>query len=68
MSSRRRSGRIEPRHWTEEQIQFVLDRINTHSNPQIATAFNRYFAGVTVINEKQVKYIRTNYGRDPNWG
>jgi hypothetical protein len=72
MASQDRSVRqhrgVMPRHFTDEQLFFVLDRVNSHSIKDIMALFNDHFRGIKSLKLSQVKYIRDSYGKDPAWG
>ncbi|KAB5578390.1 hypothetical protein GE09DRAFT_1280757 [Coniochaeta sp. 2T2.1] len=60
-------SRTQPRRYSEEQIQFVLDRIiNRQDIRTILSAYNARYTPQVTLN--QIKYIRNIYGRDPLWG
>ncbi|KAB5549938.1 hypothetical protein GE09DRAFT_1223741 [Coniochaeta sp. 2T2.1] len=60
-------SRTQPRRYSEEQIEFVLDRIaNRQDIRTILSAYNACYNPQVTLS--QIKYIRNIYGRDPLWG
>ena len=52
----------KPRKWTVDQVQFVLELVDTEkSQRQIATLFNNKYNGNATIDSEQVKYLKAQY-------
>ena len=55
------------RRYRDEQIQYVLDNCRTMTTSQIVQNYREIFDNLT-FGKEQVKYIKTNYGHNPEFG
>lgn len=60
-----RSRRVSAK-WSDEEIQYIIDRDLTHTAREIARGFNDHFAG-RVITDEQTKHVRHRYREDERY-